>query len=118
LRHYRKVLRRNIGSLIKELSLPINETDPMKTKRRFTLAMNSLVEDGIISAWEHHQDNAILPPRRWLDHWMGWDILVHAAPSTNERYQNIADNAEQREVKAIALRAASKAKRGSQHGKK
>jgi hypothetical protein len=109
--HGGKVLRRNIGSLVKELSLPINRTDPMKTKRRFTLAMDNLVKDGIISAWEHHHDNAILPPRQWLDHWMGWDILIHAAPSTNERYQNIASSTELREVKAVALRAAGKAKK-------
>ncbi len=115
--HAGKVLKRNIGDLIKELSLPVDERHPERTKQRLNQAMDNLVSDSIISAWEHHQDNAKLPPRKWLDQWLGWDILVHAASSTNERYQNIANNAEQRELKAIALRVASKAKGGNQHSK-
>jgi hypothetical protein len=115
--HGGKTLRRNIGDLLNELSLPTNQRYPDKTKTRFKEAMDLLVKDGIISAWEYHPDNAMLPPRKWLDQWLGWNILIHAAPSTNERYQNIANSAGQREVKAIALRAVSKAKKGNQHDK-
>src|SRR6266487_2776365 len=116
--HAGKVLKRNIGDLIKELSLPVDERHPERTKQRLNQAMDNLVSDSIISAWEYHQDNAKLPSRKWLDQWLGWDILVHATSSTTERYQNIASNAERRGLKAVALQAASRAKGGDHYDQK
>ena len=71
---------REVGSLIGELSLPVDYRNPEKTKQRLERAMNRLVDDGQIDDWAYLEDIAQLPPRKWIEVWLTYTIQVHAAP--------------------------------------
>ncbi len=69
-------ITREIGTLIEELSLPINHRDPERTRQRLEKALKYLVGDGIISSWNYHAENPKLPSRKWLETWLRCKIQV------------------------------------------
>lgn len=69
-----------IGDILKELSLPINWSDPEKTRTRFEKAMHRLQSDQQITEWEMAKDYGPLPRRHWLNTWLNYDIRVFTAP--------------------------------------
>jgi hypothetical protein len=71
---------RQVGPLIRELSLPVDYRNPEKTKQRLEKAMKRLVEDRQIDEWAYLEDLAQLPSRKWMDIWLTYNIQVHAAP--------------------------------------
>ncbi len=71
-------ITREIGTLIEELSLPVNSRDPEKTRQRLEKALKYLVSDGIISSWKYHAENPKLPSRKWLETWLRCKIQVSA----------------------------------------
>lgn len=71
---------RQVGALIRELSLPVDYRNPEKTKQRLEKAMKRLVEDGQIDDWTYLEDLALLPSRKWIDIWLTYNVQVHAAP--------------------------------------
>lgn len=80
-------MRRSIGTMLQEASLPINEGDPEKTKTRFEQAMHQLQVDGHISDWsEQTYQEAMrqLPSRGWLKHWLDYELEISASPLLDE----------------------------------
>lgn len=73
-------ITRTISTFFKELSLPINERDPQKTRDRFHKAMDKLVEDHQIAAWGPVEGNLPLPRTEWLPIWLSWSIVITVAP--------------------------------------
>jgi hypothetical protein len=73
-------ITRTISTFFEELSLPVNERDPQKTRNRFEKAMDRLVADHEIAAWEPVPGNPILPRTEWLPIWLRWRILITVAP--------------------------------------
>ncbi len=73
-------ITRQIITFFDELSLPINERDPQKTRNRFEKAMNRLIADHEIAAWGPVQGNPALPRTDWLPIWLNWRIFVSVAP--------------------------------------
>ena len=74
------VFNREIGKLLKELSLPIEEEKPQRTRDRFEKALTQLVEDRQIDAW-HNKQQVPLPARHWLGTWLEQSITVSVAPT-------------------------------------
>jgi hypothetical protein len=80
-------MKRSIGSLLQENSLPLNEGDPEKTKTRFEEALARLKEDGHIDSWEEHQYREAMAKRRahhWLPLWLEYEIEITAAPNLRD----------------------------------
>jgi hypothetical protein len=75
-------LVRQVGSLISELSLPVDYRNPEKTKKRFEKAMTRLMDDGQIDEWNYLDDLSLLPSRKWLEVWLTYNLQVHTAPLT------------------------------------
>ena len=73
-------ITRQISTFFNELSLPVNERDPQKTRNRFEKAMNRLVDDHQIAAWGPVEGNPPLPRTDWLPIWLSWRIVVTVAP--------------------------------------
>jgi hypothetical protein len=75
-------IRRTIGSLIDELALTINESDPKKTRIRFERTMNRLKDDGIISSWgpqdRYQREMQRLPRYNWLKSWLEYELEISA----------------------------------------
>jgi hypothetical protein len=71
---------RQVGSLINELSLPVDYRNPEKTKKRFEKALKRLVDDGQIDEWNYMEDLSLLPPRKWLETWLTYELRVYTAP--------------------------------------
>jgi hypothetical protein len=62
----------------KELSLPIDERFPQRTRDRFEKALTQLVEDRQIEAWQYKAE-VQLPARHWLGTWLEQSITVSVA---------------------------------------
>jgi hypothetical protein len=73
-------ITRQISTFFNELSLPITERDPQKTRNRFEKAMNRLLDDHQIASWSPAEGNPPLPRTEWLPIWLSWRIVVTVAP--------------------------------------
>lgn len=96
-------IKRTVGKLIDELALPVDERHPQRTRDRFEQALNRLIADGVIDAWQYPKDNASLPARGWLATWRDWSIQIHAAAITQERHARLIASAQQRRERAATL---------------
>lgn len=74
------VFNREIGKLLQELSLEVNQRDPQRTRDRFEKAMNTLVKDRIIQEW-HYTEEFSLPAKGWLATWLEQKISIYIAPT-------------------------------------
>lgn len=74
------VFNREIGKLLQEASLELNQRNPQWTRNRFEKAMNILVTDKIIQEWDYAEDVS-LPAKGWLAAWLDQKITVHIAPT-------------------------------------
>ncbi len=61
--------------LIDDLSLPLDDRNPDRTRARFEKAMDRLKADGHINDWRYKEAPA-LPAKRWLDAWLDWMVVV------------------------------------------
>ncbi len=74
------VMTTTVGALIEELSLPISEDHPDRSKQRFEQALETLRQDRQIDAWRYLPDNPPLPARRWASTWLAeWRIEFRVA---------------------------------------
>ena len=76
------VFNREIGKLLQEISLEVDQRKPQRTRDRFEKAMNKLVEDKIIQEWCYTEDVS-LPTKGWLPTWLEQKITAHIAPTKN-----------------------------------
>lgn len=72
------VFNREIGKMIDELSLPVEEDRPQRTKDRFEKAMNRLVQDEQINGWEY-VEKIEYKARGWIKTWLQSRIAVYVA---------------------------------------
>ncbi|WP_220198507.1 hypothetical protein [Ktedonospora formicarum] len=79
-------IEREVGKLIEELTLPINQRDPDRTRKRFEKAMDRLEADLLVSQWGYVQDNPPLPKRKWLPTWLQYRLWITAAPALPNQY--------------------------------
>jgi hypothetical protein len=73
---------RQVGTLIDELSLPVDRRNPEKTRQRLEKALNRLLADKQIDHWQYQEDPNLLPPRKWIENWLAHHVRVDAAPIT------------------------------------
>jgi hypothetical protein len=73
------IFNREIGPLLNELSLDIEEGRPQRTRDRFEKALNTLVEDGQINGWKYKEEIQ-LPARGWLPTWLSQMVTITIAP--------------------------------------
>ncbi len=75
-----KPLVRRLDLLFDELSFPMDQRHPERTRMRCETALDRLVHDGVIGAWTYTASAraalAALPARRWLERWRGLSISV------------------------------------------
>ena len=78
------MITRRIGDMLEELSLPVNESYPDKTRTRFEKAMDRLQQDGHIVEWgpplRYSEAMSKLPSKKWLKTWLSHEIDIFAAP--------------------------------------
>jgi hypothetical protein len=84
-------ITREVGQIIEELLLPINQRDPDRTRKRFEKALQRLEADEIITSWGYQSYNLPLPQRKWLPCWLQYYIWV-TADSTQIAEQFVALN--------------------------
>ncbi len=88
-------ITREIGTLIEELSLPVNHRDPERTRQRLEKALKHLEKDSIISSWNYPAENPKLPPRRWLKTWLRGKIQVTAESIIPEQHSSLPEAEEE-----------------------
>jgi hypothetical protein len=77
-------LRREIGKLLQELNLPVDERHPERSRKRFATAMDRLVRDGCIGGWNYADPDASdrLPSRGWLPTWLALMVDIQRPAPT------------------------------------
>jgi hypothetical protein len=77
---YKAPLRRKVGSLLDELYLPTNKSDPSRTMKRFEAAMDRLAADGVVPGWTYTPESAAriraLPARGWFSDWLSCVVEI------------------------------------------
>lgn len=104
-------LPRQIGPVIEELSLPVDEVRPLETRKSFEKAMDRIRDDGVIASWRYRDGAPKLKRYGWLTDWLGLFIEVTASDGTKQRYRKIAEKSETRRQRAEALETAKQVKR-------
>jgi hypothetical protein len=106
-------ITRTIGAMIDELALPINTSDPSKTKERFERAMNRLKENGIISSWgpedQYQRDMESRPRYNWLPWWLTYELTISADTLPPQRTEELLTHlqVQRRQRRAIQQPAAA-----------
>ena len=67
-------LPRRVETLLEDAAISQDSRHPERTKKRFEKAMDLLVKDGIIEAWEYQAGRPFLNPQGWLKTWLGWTV--------------------------------------------
>ena len=67
-------LPRRVGTLLEGAGISQDSRHPERTKKRFEKALDLLVEDGIIEAWEYQGGRPFLTPKGWLKTWLEWTV--------------------------------------------
>lgn len=80
------IIEREVGKIIEELSLPVNQRDPDRTRKRFEKAMDRLQADLLVSEWIYVSDNPPLPKRKWLPTWLQYRIRIAATSALQNHY--------------------------------
>ena len=83
-------ITRQIGALIEELSLGVDERHPIRTKDRFEKALERLRQDGHVSRWRYKEE-VNLQARGWLGTWLTQEIILERpvivdAPSDQDKH--------------------------------
>ncbi|MEZ0369221.1 MAG: response regulator [Candidatus Sericytochromatia bacterium] len=90
-----------LGKLLAELQLQIDSKNPIRTKERLEMALETLKRDSVIGRWEYlNQDVEIVGKRGWLALWMDWQLRIEPPLALREQYAGVAPAAQARPVAA------------------
>jgi hypothetical protein len=77
---------------IRENGLPINRSDPQKTRERLEKALTRVHQDGVIGAWRYDDDVPRLPTKGWLDTWLDqYTVIIEPPAWQRETYRAIGE---------------------------
>lgn len=96
------VVVRVLRDIFSELSLFVDERNPERTRSQFEATMRDLVAKEIIGSWGYC-DTQSLPPRRWLDRWLGQAIWFGSTERVREYYAHALPGDRKTRVEARAL---------------
>jgi len=66
--------------------------NPSRTKERLEKALDRLVSDKIISAWQYErEDETIVGKRGWIANWLQWKVVVEPPQVIIDQYAKIVD---------------------------
>jgi hypothetical protein len=83
-------LERAIGPLLQECNLSLDRRNPERTRQSLERALDRLRHDGVIAAWRIAED-APLPARGWLAHWLRRRLVATPPSSVQQRYTRLRD---------------------------
>ena len=70
-------LLRSVEELLRANSLPLDQENPQRSRRRLEKALNRLQADQHIAGWEYvPTTSAELPAKHWLPTWLHWRVRI------------------------------------------
>ena len=70
----------------------VNIKNPSRTKERFEKALDQLVSDNVISAWQYENENeSIVGQHGWITNWLQWKVVVKPPQVIIDQYAKIVD---------------------------
>ena len=70
----------------------VDSKNPSRTKERFEKALDRLVYDKVISAWQYEkEDENIIGQRGWIANWLQWKVIVEPPQVIIDQYVKIVD---------------------------
>lgn len=83
----------NVSTLLTESGLEADRRNPQRTRDRLERGLNKLRDDRVIADWAYRRDLGDLPPRGWLDGWMGMGVEITPPTELREQYGRLSRGA-------------------------
>jgi len=80
-----------VVTLLDAVGVHINERKPSETRTRLEKALDALLQDNVIAAWQYDRwDEGLVSQRGWAQHWLQATILIEPPEIIRETYQRLA----------------------------
>jgi hypothetical protein len=79
-----------VRTLVNEMGCKIDLRYPLKTKESFEKALETLVENKAIAAWQYVKDGE-LPSRCWIEEWLSRSVYVEPTDNDLSAYRAISE---------------------------
>jgi len=80
-----------VATLLDAVGVCVSERKPSETRTRLEKALDALLQDGVIAAWQYDRwDEALVSQRGWAQHWLQATILIEPPEIIRETYQRLA----------------------------
>jgi DNA-binding XRE family transcriptional regulator len=84
-----------VATLLEAIGAHVNLRDPARTRARLEHALDTLLADGVLAAWQYDRwEEALVGRRGWVQHWLQATILIEPPDTIRERYQYLAQHEE------------------------
>ena len=80
-----------VVTLLDAVGVHVNERKPSETRTRLEKALDALLQDSVIAAWQYDRwDEGLVSQRGWAQHWLQATILIEPPDIIRETYQRLA----------------------------
>jgi DNA-binding XRE family transcriptional regulator len=80
-----------VVTLLDAVGVHVNERKPSETRTRLEKALDALLKDSVIAAWQYDRwDEGLVRQRGWAQHWLQATILIEPPEIIRETYQRLA----------------------------
>jgi DNA-binding XRE family transcriptional regulator len=91
----------SVETLLKAISVTVDENNPLKTKERLEKALDNLHRDHVTAGWQYERAyEELVGQKGWWKAWLQWKILIEPPQTIMDHYATIK-NAEVKLPKAL-----------------
>ena len=79
--------------LLEAIGEGVSKHHPTNTKERLEKALDTLQQDGVVTAWQYgpDADETIVGQRGWVETWLSWKVIVEPPDSIQTHYRDIPE---------------------------
>jgi len=80
-----------VATLLEAIGVELDRRDPARTRARLEKALDVLLEDQVLAAWQYDRfEEGLVTRRGWAQHWLRGTILIEPPESIRATYQRLA----------------------------
>jgi len=80
-----------VATLLDAAGAALDRRDPARTRARLEKALDTLLQDHVIAAWQYDRwEERLVTRRGWAQHWLQGTILIEPPESIRATYQRLA----------------------------
>lgn len=80
-----------VSTLLAAIGVPVDHRHPARTRARLEHALDTLLRDHVIAAWQYAQwEEALASRPGWMDHWLQATIMIEPPDVIQQQYERLA----------------------------